>query len=380
MTRAGANADGAFRHRRAHHSTRSSHRYGAKRVFLLNFVACVLCYGITAMSTSMTGLYISFLPTLFQHGVLAARAYISCTSPDKDIARRTGYVGLAYGLGFVVGPSLGGALTSWDLRAAAWIATAGSLLSVVLVAWLLPGGTEPKAGAERAQVAEDSDGKESGLLAKAVEAARVLASNPTVQFVLALKLLFGCAMALLYSAFSLYLTDTFDLSPAQYGGIMSFAGVVGMVSQAVLVKEAQANLDGFQVTAGCGLLLGVGLLGFAFSGTWMHVCLVMVPITVASTVLSNISSAQLVSAVEEGRGAIVAVDMGLGSAVRIVSPKAAKWLVATAGFPAVGMVAAGLTGGMVALAFSGASRLAALLSSTPAVADAPPSKGKAKAE
>ena len=332
--------------------------YGAKWVFLLNFVACVVCYGITATADSMMWLYISFLPTVFQHGVLAARAFISLTSTDQQLARRIGYVGLAYGLGFVIGPALGGWLTAYSLRAAAWIATAGSVLSIVLILTLMP---DPKEAAKPKEA--ESSAEAGGLLSNASAAVGVLSSNPKVQLVLGMKVFFGCAMALLYSSFSLYLTDTFELSPAQYGGIMSFCGVIGMVTQAVLVQAAQANLDGFQVTALCGILLVAGFLGFAASGSWAHILLVMVPITVASTLLSNIGSAQLVASVgvDDGRGAVVAMDMGLGSAVRIVSPKATKWLVSAGGFPAVGISAAALMGGMLALAGASAATLKDLL-------------------
>jgi MFS family permease len=46
---------------------------------------------------------------------------------------RRGYIGFAYGIGVVVGPALGGYLSFSSLRATAWIAVAGTLLSIMLV-------------------------------------------------------------------------------------------------------------------------------------------------------------------------------------------------------------------------------------------------------
>jgi MFS family permease len=62
--------------------------------------------------------------------VLATRTAVAEASSEADRARLLGYVGLAYGIGMAAGPALGGALSSVSLRAPAWVAAAGSLLSV----------------------------------------------------------------------------------------------------------------------------------------------------------------------------------------------------------------------------------------------------------
>ncbi len=310
--------------------------YGAKGLLLLNFLACVLCYGTTATADSLTWIYISFLPTLFQHGVLAARAYITVVTPNEQIPERLGYVGLFYGIGFVIGPALGGQLSSMDLRAAAWVATAGSALSIALIWLLLPNVVE----SSKPSAAGGSDRAPSkGLLENIASARRLLTHNKALQFVLSLKFLFAASMALIYSCFSLFLADTFELSPAQYGYLMSFAGVVGMVVQAFGVRAAREALTGFQVTALASLLLLVAFLGFAFSGSIAHIYMVMVPITVASTLMGAVNSAQQVAAAAEDRGTVVAVDMAMGSGVRIISPKVVSWLVAAYGWPSVGVLA-----------------------------------------
>jgi OCT family organic cation transporter-like MFS transporter 18 len=135
------------------------------------------------------------------------------------------------------------------------------------------------------------------------------------------------------------MADTYNLSPAEYGYLLSFAGVVGMVVQAVGVRAARDALSGFQITATAALLLVVSFLGFAFSGSIAHIYLVMVPITVASTLLGAVNSAQQVAAAKEDRGTVVAVDMGMGSGVRILSPKIVAWLVGAYGWSSVGSLA-----------------------------------------
>ena len=309
--------------------------YGAKGLLLLNFLACVLCYATTATADSLTWIYISFLPTLFQHGVLAARAYITVVSPNDRIPERLGYVGLFYGLGFVIGPALGGQLSSYNLRAAAWVATAGSVVSMALIWALLPNVVE--SATTQSKDGDASSKARKGLLENIASAKHLLSTNSSLQFVLSLKFLFSLAMALIYSCFSLFLADTFELSPAQYGYLMSFAGVVGMVVQAVGVRAAREALSGFQITAAAAILLSVAFLGFGFSGSIAHIYLVMVPITISSTLMGAVNSAQQVAAAAEERGTVVAVDMAMGSGVRILSPKIVTWLVAVYGWPAAGV-------------------------------------------
>jgi MFS family permease len=77
---------------------------------------------------------------MLQHAVLAARTIVVARSSGADRARLLGYLGVAYGVGFAVGPALGGLLSRHSLQLGSWLATAGSLLSMALVWALLPGG------------------------------------------------------------------------------------------------------------------------------------------------------------------------------------------------------------------------------------------------
>ena len=76
-----------------------------------------------------------------QHAVMAARALVSKGSDTRDRARMLGYVGVAYGIGFAIGPMAGGILSNTNLKNGAAFATAGSVLSALLVWGFLPRDT-----------------------------------------------------------------------------------------------------------------------------------------------------------------------------------------------------------------------------------------------
>ena len=73
------------------------------------------------MSTTLTSLLLSRLPTVLQHAVLAARALITETSSDETRAQALGYIGFAYGIGLATGPTLGGYLSQTQITLPAWV-------------------------------------------------------------------------------------------------------------------------------------------------------------------------------------------------------------------------------------------------------------------
>jgi hypothetical protein len=86
------------------------------------------------------------LATLLQHAVLAARTLIAHSCPESDRAALLGRIGASYGLGFALGPAVGGLLSSYSLTATAWAAAAGSLLAMVVVRVGLPQGATGMGG------------------------------------------------------------------------------------------------------------------------------------------------------------------------------------------------------------------------------------------
>lgn len=80
------------------------------------------------------------LATVMQHAVLAARTIVTAACPPSERAAVLGYIGASYGVGFAVGPAVGGWLSSISLTATAWAAAAGSLLALLVVLLGLPDG------------------------------------------------------------------------------------------------------------------------------------------------------------------------------------------------------------------------------------------------
>ncbi|KAK9812840.1 hypothetical protein WJX72_004589 [[Myrmecia] bisecta] len=305
-------------------------RFGARAVFIVSFASSALSYGLTARADTMLLLYASRLPTVFQHAVLGARAYVTARSSEKDRARLLGYVGVAYGIGFAVGPYVGGLLSAHSLQLAAWVATGGSLLSVALILLFLPRDMEaakPHADVEASRAAPKA--KLSDIV--------TVCGLPGVPSLLVVKVLTGLAFAIFHSTFTLILVDQFGLEAKDNGLVLSYVGVASIVVQAVVVGWVSQRFPDSRVVKAslAGLLLSFGLLA-ATMRVW-QLLLVLLPLSATGILISTINTAQLTKAVPAGqRGTVIAVDMSIGSGVRVLSPTLGTWLLTTFSFPSIG--------------------------------------------
>jgi hypothetical protein len=80
------------------------------------------------------------LATLMQHAILAARTLVTHSCAVDERAALLGRIGASYGLGFALGPAVGGLMSSVSLTATAWAAAGGSLLAMGMVYLGLPEG------------------------------------------------------------------------------------------------------------------------------------------------------------------------------------------------------------------------------------------------
>jgi OCT family organic cation transporter-like MFS transporter 18 len=249
-------------------------RFGIRAVFVLSLVASALSYALVALPVDdVRVLFLAQLPTVLQHAVLAARAYVSLNARPAERAVQLGYVGVAYGVGMVAGPALGGVLGSISLRLPAAVATVGSLVSIaLLLAAPAPSrqhgrrGEPERSGAGAAVSVAPASGvsvspQQPPRAACAVGAAEKIHAGagaggdrpdaptgrssapsagghalskygrffttPLLRARLGLKLLFSAAMALFYSVYQLVAADRFGLDAKGAGYLMSFIGVLG---------------------------------------------------------------------------------------------------------------------------------------------------------
>ena len=113
-----------------------SDRFGRRPVLLVSLAGAAADYLLMAFAPSMAWLYVGrVLSGITGASMAVGTAYLTDVTPEADRARRFGQMGAAMGLGFVVGPLIGGALGEWSLRAPFVAAAVMNALTLAL-AWL----------------------------------------------------------------------------------------------------------------------------------------------------------------------------------------------------------------------------------------------------
>lgn len=116
-----------------------SDRFGRRPVILLSCLGLGLDYIFMALAPSLRWLFVGrIISGITTSNVSTAFAYIADVSPAELRAKRYGMLGAAFGLGFVIGPAVGGLLGHYNLRAPFWAAAGLSLANFLYGCFVLP--------------------------------------------------------------------------------------------------------------------------------------------------------------------------------------------------------------------------------------------------
>ena len=124
-----------------------SDRYGRKPVLLCSLIGSAAGYLLMANAASLAMLFAArILAGVAGASVGTASAYIADITPPEDRSKRIGLIGAAFGIGFVLGPAIGGILSQFSVIAPFWFAAILSILNAILMWIVLP---EPERHAAR---------------------------------------------------------------------------------------------------------------------------------------------------------------------------------------------------------------------------------------
>jgi DHA1 family tetracycline resistance protein-like MFS transporter len=116
-----------------------SDRFGRRSVLLISNAAQGVAYVMMGLAPSLSWLFVSrLIAGAAGANIGTATAYIADITPPEKRAQNFGLVGIAFGLGFIFGPLMGGLLGSWDLRAPFFVSAALTVLNAAWGFFVLP--------------------------------------------------------------------------------------------------------------------------------------------------------------------------------------------------------------------------------------------------
>ena len=230
-----------------------SDRFGRRPVILLSCLGLGLDYFAMAWAPSLAILFATRVVSgITSASFAAAGAYIADVTPPEKRAASFGMMGAAWGLGFVLGPAVGGWFGERDPRLPFLIAGGLTLLNTLYGLFVLPESLAPE---RRAPF--------SWRRANPIGSLVLLRSHARLLSLSCVHFLYQLAHQVLPSVFVLYAGHRFHWKPTQVGALLALVGVCNVLVQGFLVKRAVARL-GERACLLVGLVAGAA--GFAVYG------------------------------------------------------------------------------------------------------------------
>jgi DHA1 family tetracycline resistance protein-like MFS transporter len=311
---------------------RASDRFGRRPILLISIFGTFLGFLLFGFATSLAMLFASRILQGITGGNLSvAQAYITDVTDAKSRNRGLGMIGAAFGLGFIIGPALGGLLSGISYSVPAFVAAGLSFINLLLVAFWLPESLTPE---KRAQLTHKRPAFTFSALLEALR-------HPLTGPLLITRFLYSLAFVILQSIFSLFALKRFNVSVVTTGFILTYVGIVSVVTQAWLVgKLSQKFRDTILIESGL-LTLALGLLIWALAPNVPVLVFSMTPIALAGGLLNTIVPSALTKTVEPQEvGGILGLSTSIESSTRVISPLLGGFLLERVSYWAPGVFGA----------------------------------------
>jgi len=223
-----------------------SDRFGRRPVLLLSMLCFGLDYLAMALAPSLTWLFIGRALAGVAGAIFGpANAFLADVTPPAKRAQAFGMMGAAFGMGFIIGPAIGGLLGQLGTRAPFYAAAALALINLVYGFFVLPESL-PK---ERRRAFDWKRANPLGTLL-------ALRRHPGVLGIAAALLLWQIAHQVYPATWAFFIIAKFGWSPAAIGGSLAYAGIFMALTQALLTGKAVKTF-GERSTAYIGMAFGM---------------------------------------------------------------------------------------------------------------------------
>jgi MFS transporter, DHA1 family, tetracycline resistance protein len=232
-----------------------SDRFGRRPVILISCFGLSIDYVLMAMAPSLRWLLVGrIISGITTSNVSTAFAYVTDVTKPEERAKPFGLISAAFGLGFVIGPAVGGWLGNMNLRFPFWAAAALSLGNALYGYFVLPESLPPERRA-----------KSAWHMANPLGSLRLLSANRELGGLAVVTTLYYLAHNSLPSMWALYTEYRYAWSRRDVGLSLAVVGVCAAVVSGALVGPFVKRF-GERHSLLSGLLFGtLGFAGFALA-------------------------------------------------------------------------------------------------------------------
>jgi MFS family permease len=238
---------------------RLSDRVGRRPVLLWSIAASAVGMSFLGLAGSIVGLFAARLFSgVATANIAVAQAYIADITTPENRAKGMGMIGMAFGLGFIFGPFIGGELGQYEVLGhrgalAAFVAAGLSAVNFVMAFFLLPESLPAERRGQSRRRAVPFD----------LEAIRQAGRLTGVGLAIAINAVVIFWFAGLEQTFRLFTEDAFGMSVAGTGRVLGLVGVVAAIVQGGLIHRLSRRFGEPRLVRAGALILSAG-----FAAIW----------------------------------------------------------------------------------------------------------------
>lgn len=215
-----------------------SDRWGRRPILIFSLVGTVVSFVMLALAHSLAMLFAARIVDGLSGGnITTARAYIGDISTDENRAKSFGMLGAAFGLGFIIGPGLGGLFARISYTAPIWAAAAITVVATFLAWFWLP----------------ETVHRVNAVSGSPWRALRELSGRGDLRLLFLIDFLYWGSFAVYQTTFALFGARRFGFDATHIGYLLAAFGFLGVIVQLGLVGPIVKRL-GEKQTLVIGLL------------------------------------------------------------------------------------------------------------------------------
>jgi MFS transporter, DHA1 family, tetracycline resistance protein len=309
---------------------RLSDQHGRRPILLVSIAGTILGFVLLAVAEPvgaalggtivavntvvMTILFISrILDGLTGGNISVAQAYISDITTPENRNQALGMIGAAFGLGFIIGPAVGGFLSTFGYAVPAWAAAMLATVNLVCVYLFLPESVTPERRAEMTRRPRPSFS--FGSLWEALQ-------RPRVGPLFHVRFFFGLAFSMFQTIFALYAAGApLNLSVQNTAFVLTYVGLLSVITQGYAIGKLAKRFTDRQLMFSSAIMMAVGFLLWALVPNVITLLIVLIPLSFGGGVLNTvINSALSKSVYPEEIGGTLGISASIESLTRVISP------------------------------------------------------------
>lgn len=289
-----------------------SDNYGRKKILLISQIGTFFGFLFFGLANSLLMLFVARMIDGSTAGNLSiAQAYISDVTKPEERTKAFAFIGIAFGLGFLVGPALSGYLSQFGYHYPPFAAAFLSLTSILCTIFLLP------------DVPATSKSIESRFSQIKRFFGKVESRNWLLSF-----FAFTLSFSTFIAGVALFLNRQFGYDAKNVGYIYAFSGLVGVIIQGGFIGRLVKIFGDRKLS-----MIGFTLMGLSFVTLWYadNLTLLLINVVVGSigSAFTRPSITTLItkSVKRDEQGAVLGVSQSMASVAQIIGAVVSGWLI-----------------------------------------------------